>query len=151
MSAFVPASSALRINDAAGQMSSAEEEDKSTIDQVGRNHIQIQLPTNSANIQNRNIFCTPRLHVMHHFSLSVSHDANTQLMIPLLFMCRRDRRAAFALAFPRLMAPTEHTCLEVTDTYFDTNECQCATCYHICWPKGVMFFFFVVALTGDHR
>ena len=43
-------------------------------------------------------------------------------MIPLLFMCRRDRRAAFALAFSRLMAPTEHTCLEVTDTYFDTNE-----------------------------
>ena len=39
-------------------------------------------------------------------------------------MCRRDRRAAYALAFLRLVAPTEHDSLEVTDTYFDTNECH---------------------------
>ncbi len=70
----------------------------------------------------------------------------------LLFMCRRDRRAAYALAFLRLVAPTEHDSLEVTDTYFDTNEWQYATSYYTCWPKFVMFFFFFFdALTGDTR
>ena len=41
----------------------------------------------------------------------------------------------FALAFLRLVALTEHDCLEVTNTYFDTNEWQYATSYYTCLDR----------------